>query len=258
MNILKSFLWLAALIMFTGGCASTSIHRIADAGVAPDRIVSVWIPVMLEPLTIDDRPVDRDLIPTTTRYRYELAPGVHKIVVRYSGFTDIPEQVEIVRSLPVFVTMNGLPGHHYVMNYDAHAGDIRLGKTDFRPNVSIVDITTNTALIRSWKGSAQPGQSPVLPKEAVPVIRPDKAPVVSSTNIPSRDAAISGALVQLQQSWRQADESDRGEFMQWIVLRTNPSVETSSALHQLQEAWQKAAEPERRQFLKWTVQMKNP
>jgi len=257
MNILKSFLWLAAL-MVAGGCASTSIYRIADAGVAPDCIVSVWIPVMLEPLTIDDRPVDRDLIPTTTRYRYELAPGVHKIVVRYSGFTDIPGQVEIVRSLPVFVTMDGLPGHHYVMDYDAHAGDIRLGKTEFRPDVSIVDITTNTALIRSWEGSAQPGQSPVLPKEAAPVMRPAKAPAASSMNTPSRAAASPDALVQLQQGWQQADESDRGEFMQWIVLRTNPSVEASGVLHQLQEAWQKAAEPERRQFLKWTVQMKNP
>ena len=258
MNILKLSPWLTALMMFTGGCASTSIYRIADAGVAPDRIVSVWIPVMLEPLTIDDRPVDRDLIPTTKRYRYELAPGVHKIVVRYSGFTDIPGQVEIVRSLPVSATMTGKPGHHYVMDYNAHAGDIRLGQTDFCPNVSIVDITTNAALIRSWERSSRSGQSPVLPKEAAPVIRPDKATAAASTNIPSRAAAIPDALVQLQQGWRQADESDRGEFMQWIVLRTSSSVEASSALHQLQEAWQKAAEPERRQFLKWTVQMKNP
>ena len=132
MNIVKSCLGLVALMMFAGGCVSTSTYRIADAGVAPDRIVSVWIPVMLEPLTIDNQPVDRDLIPTTVRYRYELAPGVHEIVVRYSGFTDIPEKLDVVRSLPVFVTMDGLPGHHYVLDYDAHDNDIRLGKPGIR------------------------------------------------------------------------------------------------------------------------------
>lgn len=258
MNIFKSCLWLAALTMFTGGCASTSTYRIADPGVAPDRIVSVWIPVMLEPLTIDSRPVDRDLIPTTERYRYELAPGVHEIVVRYSGFTDIPEKLDVVRSLPVFVTMDGLPGHHYVLDYDAHASDIRLGKTNIRPNVSIVDITTNTALISSWQSASRPGQSPALPKAAAPVIRSAKAPAASSTNSPSREAAITDLLAQLQQSWRQAGESDRGEFMQWIVLQTNPSAESSSVLHQLQEAWQQANDSERGKFLKWTTLPKNP
>src|SRR5450759_1049109 len=150
MNVLRSCLCLVALTMFACGCASTSTYRIAGPGVAPDRIVSVWIPVMLEPLTIDNQPVDRDLIPTTVRYRYELTPGVHKIVVRYSGFTDIPDKLDTVRSLPVFVTLDGIPGHHYVLDYDAHANDIRLGKTDLRPDVSVVDITTNMALIQSW------------------------------------------------------------------------------------------------------------
>jgi hypothetical protein len=213
---------------------------------------------MLEPLTIDSRPVERDLIPTTERYRYELAPGTHEIVVRYSGFTDIPEKMDVVRSAPVFVTLNGLPGHHYVLDYDAHDNDIRLGKPILCPNVSIVDITTNTALIRSWEGSSRPGQSPAAPKAASPVIRRGKAPMASSTNIPAREAAIPGILVQLQESWRQAGEFERGEFMQWTVMSTNPSAESSSALYQLQEAWLKAGDSERGEFLKWTTLRKNP
>ena len=258
MNTLKSCLWLATLTILTGGCASTSTYRIADASVAPDRIVSVWIPVMLEPLTIDKRPVDRDLIPTTERYRYELAPGVHEIVVRYSGFTDIPGKMDIVRSLPVFVTLDGLPGHHYVLDYDAHADDIRLGKTDIRPDVSAVDITTNAALIRSWQSASRPGLSPVLPRAAAPVTRPAKISAASAPTIPSREAAATGALPKLQQSWQQAGESDRGEFMQWTVLQTNPSTESSSVLHQLQEAWQHANDSERGNFMKWTTLPKNP
>jgi uncharacterized protein YccT (UPF0319 family) len=248
MKIKQIYYWPLACLLLGGGCAATSTYRLADASIPPEQIVSVWIPVMLDPLTIDRRPAARDLIPTGERYRYELAPGAHEIAVRYSGFTDVPEEIDIVRSLPVTVAFNGLPGHHYRLEYDAHANAIRFGQGEIRPNVSVTDITTNKALIDSWtKHASRPPPPPKTGSQPTPV---------TSTNLSVGPVAESGISARLRQGWQQAGETERGAFLQWIVTAGNPPLAPAGALRQLQETWRQAGDAERGEFLKWASRLK--
>lgn len=227
MNLMKNCLWLA-LSLLTAGCASTLTYRLADASVPPEQIVAVWIPVKLEPLTIDGRPTVRTMLAGNERYRYELAPGPHAISVQYAGLTEAPDQLESVQVVPVTVTVAGLAGHQYLLQYEENDPAIVWLDSPLRVAVTVADITTNTALIQAWSKRLRPERSPTAP--------------------------VPGALVGLQQAWLQAGEAERGDFMKWTVTQAAPSAEGPAALHALQEAWRRAEATERGAFMQWTTQ----
>jgi uncharacterized protein YccT (UPF0319 family) len=191
----------------------------------------LWVPINLEPLDVDGQKVGPHVIPVNDRYKIELLPGAHTFVVRYSGLAGGPssEQEEMINSPPATVTLDAAQGHTYRLTYARADIDLMFAKQLTNITVRVEDITANPALVkqlnRGWQTrnvmihkpavSAAPASVPkpaASPSSALPIALP--LPTQASAPTTASDPAV---LEQLKHWWRQADETERGEFLKWTV-----------------------------------------
>ncbi len=217
------FVLLATLL--AAGCSSIVTYRTFEQPPSPDQVAALWIPINLEPLEVDGQKAGPHFIPVSDRYKIELLPGAHMLLVRYSGLAGGPscEQEGMLNSPPIPVTLKAAPGRTYRLTYAR--SDIELLFTRQLTNITVrvEDITADPALIkhlnRGWLTRSVSIHDPYQ-KTALSTLRTPGASVAAP--LPAQTATQTAvhdltALGQLKQWWHQADETERGEFLKWIV-----------------------------------------
>ena len=230
MTLHKAGFSLLAVLLFEG-CSSITTYRTFDPPRSPDQVAVLWIPINLEPLDVDGQKAGPHFIPVSDRYKIELLPGAHTFVVRYSGLAGGPssEQEEMINSPPVTLAIAAARGHTYRLTYARADIDLLFAKQLTNIAVGVEDITADPALVkqlnRGWQtrnviihaptGQAASANAPkpvASPTPASPTASP--LPTQASAPTTASDPAV---LEQLKHWWRQADETERGEFLKWTV-----------------------------------------
>lgn len=215
------------VVLLLAGCSSIMTYRTFDPPRPPDQIAVLWIPINMEPLDVDGQKVGPHLIPVNDRYKIELLPGAHMFVVRYSGLAGGPssEQEEMINSPPATVTLDAVQGHTYRLTYARADIDLMFAKQLTNITFRVEDITTNPALVKQlnhgWQTRNVIIHEPVGKAASATVPKPVASPTPASP-LPTQAAAPATAidpavLEQLKHWWRQADETERGEFLKWTV-----------------------------------------
>jgi len=216
-------------VLLLAGCSSIVTYRTFDQPRSPDQVAALWIPINLEPLDVDGKKVGPHYIPVSDRYKIELLPGAHTFVVRYSGVAGGPscEQEEMINSPPVTLTLDAVPGHTYRLAYDRDDIALLFAKQLTNITVRVEDITANAALVkqlnRGWQTRNvmlnKPSVTTTPASAPKPATLPATAPTVPPPAPPPAKATEPQptASDQLKQWWRQADETERGEFLKWTV-----------------------------------------
>jgi hypothetical protein len=209
------------VVLLLAGCSSILTYRTFDPPRSPDQVAALWIPINLEPLNVDGQKTGPHFIPVSDRYKIELLPGRHTFVVRYSGIAGGPssEQEEMISSPPVTVAVEAAQGHTYRLTYTRADIDLLFTRQLTNIAIHVEDITANSALVkqlnRGWHTRNIIIHAPT--GEAVPAAAPMPAsplPTQASAQATNSNSAV---LAQLKHWWRQADETERGEFLKWTV-----------------------------------------
>jgi len=212
-------------VLLLAGCSSIVTYRTFEQPRSPDQVAALWIPINLEPLEVDGQKTGPHFIPISDRYKIELLPGTHMLLVRYSGLAGGPscEQEEMLNSPPVTVTLKAAPGHTYRLTYARADIDLLFARQSTNITVRIEDITADQALIKhlnhGWRTRSVIIHEPA-PKAAPSTTQTPGTPAAAP--LPTQTAAQTAAndptaLGQMKQWWRQADETERGEFLKWTV-----------------------------------------
>jgi len=212
-------------VLLLAGCSSIMTYRTFDQPRPQDEIAVLWIPINLEPLDVDGHKAGPHFIPVSDRYKIELLPGTHVFVVRYSGLAGGPssEQEEMLNSPPVTVALEAAQGHTYRLAYARADIDRMFSKQLTNLTVHVEDITANPSLVkqlnRGWQtrniiiheptGEAASATAPTPASTAT-------SPLPTQASLPTTDNHPA-VLEQLKHLWRQADETERGEFLKWTV-----------------------------------------
>ena len=219
------------VVLLLAGCSSIMTYRTFNSPRSPDQVAVLWIPINLEPLEVDGQKAGPHFIPVSDRYKIELLPGAHTFAVRYSGLAGGPssEQEEMINSPPVTVALETAQGHTYRLTYAQADIDRMFAKQLTNITIRVEDITANPALVkqlnRGWQtrnviihvptgkaASATAPKSVVAPTPASPTASPSPAQAPATTT--ESNPAV---LEQLKHWWRQADKTERGEFLKWTV-----------------------------------------
>lgn len=214
-------------VLLLAGCSSIMTYRTFDQPRLPDQIAVLWIPINLEPLEVDGQKTGPHFIPVSDRYKIELLPGAHTFAVRYSGLAGGPssEQEEMINSPPVTVALEAAQGHAYRLTYARADIDLMFARQLTNITISVEDITSNPALVkqlnRGWQMRnviiREPTGKATAATAPKPVASPTPAsPLPIQASAPTTDSN-SAVLEQLKHWWRQADETERGEFLKWTV-----------------------------------------
>ena len=218
-------------VLLLEGCSSIMTYRTFDHPRSPDQIAVLWIPINLESLDVDGQTAGPHFIPVSDRYKIELLPGAHTFVVRYSGLAGGPssEQEEMINSPPVTVALEAALGHTYRLTYARADIDLMFAKQLTNITVRVEDITANPALVkqlnRGWQTRNVIIHAPTGKAASATASKPVAAPTPASLTaspLPTQASAPATAsdpavLEQLKHWWRQADETERGDFLKWTV-----------------------------------------
>ena len=218
-------------VLLLAGCSSIMTYRIFDQPRSPDQVAVLWIPINLEPLEVDGHKVGPHFIPISDRYKIEMLPGAHALVVRYSGVAGGPssEQEEMINSPPVPVELKAAQGHTYRLTYARADIDRLFVKQLTNITIRVEDITANPALVkqlnRGWQTRSvtihEPTGKTASATAPKPVTSPTPASLPTSSSPTQAAAPTTGSdpavLGQLKHWWHQADETERGEFLKWTV-----------------------------------------
>jgi uncharacterized protein YccT (UPF0319 family) len=218
-------------VLLLAGCSSIMTYRTFDPPRPPDQIAVLWIPINLEPLDVDGQKTGPHFIPVSDRYKIELLPGAHAFVVRYSGLAGGPssEQEEMINSPPVTIALEAVQGHTYRLTYARADIDLMFARQLTNITVRVEDITANPALVKQlnhgWQTRSVIIHGPAGKTASATAPRPVASPTPGSPTalpLPTQasappTASDSAVLEQLKHCWRQADETERGEFLKWIV-----------------------------------------
>jgi len=218
-------------VLLLAGCSSIMTYRTFDQPRPPDQIAVLWIPINLEPLDVDGQKTGPHFIPVCDRYKIELLPGAHVFVVRYSGVAGGPssEQEEMINSPPVTVALEAAQGHTYRLTYARADIDLMFARQLTNITVRVEDITANPALVkqlnRGWQTRNVIIHAPTGKAVSVTAPKPVTSPTPASPTaspLPTQaltPTAVSdpAVLEQLKHWWRQADGTERGEFLKWTV-----------------------------------------
>ena len=240
----------AALLL--GGCARTAESRLYEGNTrAPAEIAVLWCPMLLDPIGMDGKSLGdvAGFLPVETHYRFELLPGRHEFIVRYSGVSGGPRgQQEMLYSDPVPIVFEARAGRQYQAVFKQPEDDIRFVKTITNLSAAVEDITDNPKALEKW------GEKPIV-AQAEPAVTP--APANAQTTKPAPSILAPNTLEQLKLSWKQASEPQRAEFMRWTVSRPSSGLEPDprkqNAFDQLKHWWVRASENEQGDFLSWSV-----
>lgn len=230
MTLHKAEFSILAVLLFAG-CSSITTYRTFDQPRTPDQIAVLWIPINLEPLEVDGHKTGPHFIPVSDRYKIELLPGAHAFVVRYSGLAGGPssEQEEMINSLPVAIALEAVQGHTYRLAYARSDVDLMFAGQLTNIAVRVEDITANPALVKQlnsgWQTRNVVIHEPIRPAPAATAPKPTTSPMPASSAASPLSAQASASttvgdsapLEQLKHWWRQADETERGEFLKWTV-----------------------------------------
>jgi len=228
MTLHKTGFVLLAVLLFAG-CSSIMTYRTFDPPRPPDQVAVLWIPINLEPIDVDGKDAGPHFIPISDRYKIELLPGAHTFMVRYSGLAGGPscEQEEMINSRPVKVALEAVKGHTYRLSYARSDIDLLYAKQLTNITIHVDDITADTSFVkqlnRGWQtrivilreptgkvdSAAAPKPLVLPPTPAAPAI----SPLSAQTSIPTNPATLD----QMKESWRKANDAERGEFLKWTV-----------------------------------------
>ncbi|MBU0715290.1 MAG: DUF2057 domain-containing protein [Verrucomicrobia bacterium] len=230
MTLYKTEFSLLAVLLLAG-CSSIMTYRTFDQPRSPDQIAVLWIPINLEPLDVDGQKAGPHFIPVSDRYKIELLPGAHTFVVRYSGLAGGPssEQEEMINSPPVTVALEAAQGHTYRLTYARADIDRMFAKQLTNITVRVEDITANPAIVkqlnRGWQTCSviihEPTRQAASTTAPKPVASPTPTSLTASPSVTQASAPTTASdpavLEQLKHWWRQADETERGKFLNWTV-----------------------------------------
>ncbi len=131
----------------------------------------------------------------------------------------------MINSPPVTVALEAAPGHTYRLTYARADIDLMFAKQLTNITIRVEDITANPALVkqlnRGWQTREVIIHKPTGKAASAATPKPVAAPPTASP-LPTQASAPTTAsdpvvLEQLKHWWRKADESERGEFLKWIV-----------------------------------------
>ncbi len=217
MRLPKTGFSLLAVLLFAG-CSSIMTYRTFDPPRPADQVAALWIPINLEPLSVDGQKTGPHFIPVSDRYKIELLPGAHTFVVRYSGLAGGPsfEQEEMFNSPPVTVKLEAVQGHTYRLTCARADIDLLFAKQATNIAIQVEDITANPALVKQLNHGVHT-RSVVIREPAAEAAPAAAHPGTVAAPAPAAANSDPAALDQLKHWWRQADETERGEFLKWTV-----------------------------------------
>jgi hypothetical protein len=197
--------------LFLTACQQTRPIRTFEGEPPADGVATLWVPPMLDPLTVDGQDVrDSSLLPVNTTHRLDLLPGRREVVVRYSGLSGgPPNQQVMIESPPLSVSFEAIAGRNYTLRHRVGDDDLRFVKNPTNVSVWVEETTAPDP------AHAQPGaRSPAEPaRKAEPAPLPAK--------IQTHDTPVSpgqpNALEELKRWWKQASPQERGAFLNWTV-----------------------------------------
>ena len=135
----------------------------------------------------------------------------------------------MINSPPVTIALEAARGHTYRLTYVRADIDLLFVQQLTNITIRVEDITASPALVkqlnRGWQtrnviiheptGNAASATASKPAASPMPV-SPTALPLPAQASAPTADSDPA-VLEQLQHWWRQADETERGEFLKWTV-----------------------------------------
>lgn len=220
--------WLLMCVVFLSGCsASSRIVRTYDGEpLAADQVARLLVPSDIKLMEVDGV-AQKEYLLDNLALTYELKPGPHRLVYRYTaiwskpgGGEDAPK-VDVIESSPRQVEFVFKPGVDYTLSFERPESRAQAFAMAPRFSASLADVGGRT-LVRD-----QAYQAPVVALAAAGVSAAQGAPsAVAPLAGGSPDAAAGGVLSgpatgglprldALKLLWEQASPEDKKEFLRW-------------------------------------------
>ena len=205
----KSF-WLIISILFLSACGSTGPYQAYEGPAKADSEVATFIvPTNYNLLSINAVHYQKKFLKDGATIN--LLPGSHQLIIEYHDIWDLTGQEhEKVTSKPIAITFTAQAGTQYSIHAEPLKSVEQAQVFAKKPSISIMDMTTKQTVSAKIKYNLY-GQG--LFTTLFGGSQPESAqPSVATTNT----AKTGKALEMLKYWWETADESQQGDFRQWL------------------------------------------
>ena len=209
----NKFFWLIIPILFLSACGSTGPYQAYEGPQkAADEVATFVVPAQYNLLSINAVHYQKKFLKDGATIN--LLPGSHQLIVEYHDIWDLTGQEhEKVTSKPMAITFTAQAG----TQYSIHAAPLETVEQAQvfakKPSISIIDIATKQTVSAKIKYNLY-GQGLFTTLFGAP--NPESTASsngLEKMNTPNKD---SNALEMLKVWWETADETQQGDFRQWL------------------------------------------